>query len=254
MTGAPNSQANFGAALLDADAARPDAISDGHGGPAAKRFDVYRNNVAVSLADALETSFPVVRALVGDEFFRALAGAALRQYPPRSARMAEYGQDFPGFLADFPPVAQLPYLPDVARIENAMRRAYHAADIMAFGAGDLGQMGPEVFERTCFSLVPAVTILRSAYPFATIWLNHQPGAEQRPMAGAEDCLICRPEFDPWVHALPMGGFEFLSRMDGKTPLGAALAGLPDGFDFSQMLTLCLEQGILHIPAWATETT
>ena len=40
----------------------------------ARRFAVYRNNVAAGLIRALEARFPVTRRLVGDDFFRAMAG------------------------------------------------------------------------------------------------------------------------------------------------------------------------------------
>ena len=69
-----------------------------------------------------------MRKLVGDEFFAAMAGVFLRAHPPRSRMLMLYGDGLPAFLAEFPPVAQLGYLPDVARLEQAMRESYHAAD------------------------------------------------------------------------------------------------------------------------------
>ena len=64
------SQTTFQAAMLDPAAPVPTGLVNPDGAAASKRFDVYRNNVAVSLSDALEAAFPVVRKLVGDEFFR----------------------------------------------------------------------------------------------------------------------------------------------------------------------------------------
>lgn len=239
-----NDHSQFGAAILDADLAPPSPISDGHGGPAAKRFNVYRNNVAVSLADALEAAFPVVRALVGNEFFRALAGVALRQYPPRTPLMAEFGQDMPAFLESFPPVAQLPYLADVARIENAMRRAYHAADVSALDADMLSGMDPEGFAGTCFALAPAVSLIRSSFPAGTIWQINQDGAEKAQPQGPEDIMISRPEFDPFVDVLPLGAFDVLQACDGQTPLSQALEAAPDNFDFPATLGLLVQRGVL----------
>ena len=46
--------AQFVPALLDPEAAIPPGLVDRAGRAAGKRFDVYRNNVAVGLADALE--------------------------------------------------------------------------------------------------------------------------------------------------------------------------------------------------------
>ena len=111
-------QAGFARALLDPEFAVPEGIIDPNGKPAPKRFSVYRNNVASGLIKALEASFPVIRKLVGDEFFAAMAVVFARAHPPRSRLLAQYGDAFPDFLSRFPPVSHLGYLADVARLEH----------------------------------------------------------------------------------------------------------------------------------------
>jgi len=115
-------QSEFAAALLDPGAAVPAGVVDPWGAPAPKRFSVYRNNVASSLVRALEAAFPTVRKLVGDEFFAAMAGAFCLDHPPRSRMLMLYGDALPGWLESFPPVAHLGYLPDVARLDQAMAK------------------------------------------------------------------------------------------------------------------------------------
>ena len=65
-------QTEFRSAILDPDVARPAGLVDGQGRAAGRRFDVYRNNVAVSLSEALETAFPVIAKLVGATISRPL--------------------------------------------------------------------------------------------------------------------------------------------------------------------------------------
>ena len=91
------SQTDFTAALLNADLATPAGMVDYQGRPAGKRFDVYRNNVVVSLIDAMETAFPAIHKLVGDEFFKAMAGIYVRAHPPTTPMMMFYGEAFPEF-------------------------------------------------------------------------------------------------------------------------------------------------------------
>jgi len=91
-------QTEFRAALLDPASPSPEGVRNPDGMHATKRFDVYRNNVAVSLTDALETAFPVVNKLVGNDFFLAMAGAYLRAHPPKSPVMMFYGDEMPTFL------------------------------------------------------------------------------------------------------------------------------------------------------------
>ena len=114
-------QSRFRAALLDPGQPAPPGLTGSGGGPAARRFGIYRNNVTASLTEALRQSFPVVRALVGEDFFTAMAIAHLRAHPPASPLLMFYGQDMADFVAGFAPAQHLGYLPDVARLELALR-------------------------------------------------------------------------------------------------------------------------------------
>jgi hypothetical protein len=73
----------FAEALMDPARAPPPETRGREGRPDARRFAVYRNNVAVSLIGSLERRYPVTRRLVGDDFFRGMAGAfAAANKPP----------------------------------------------------------------------------------------------------------------------------------------------------------------------------
>jgi hypothetical protein len=106
----------------------PHGVTAHTGAPHARRFAVYRNNVVTGLIRTMKTRFPATERAVGDEFFAAMAHAFVTAHPPRSPILMTYGDDFPAFIAGFPPAADVPYLADVARIEAARTRAYHAAD------------------------------------------------------------------------------------------------------------------------------
>ena len=235
------SQTDFRAALLDAAQPQPEGLSDGKGRPAGRRYNVYRNNVAVSLTEALETGFPAVAKLVGAENFRNIAGLYLRQSPPESPRMMLYGEGFGDFLHGFAPLAKYPYLGDVARLEFALRESYHAADSTALDPAALG-IDPEALMASTLMLAPSLRLLRSPYPIVSLWrYNMEPGAP-KPTAEAQDALILRAEFDPEPHALPQGGAAFVEALMQGATLGAAYeAGLAqtDEFDLSAMLTLLL---------------
>ena len=121
-------QESFATALLDADRPVPGAVTSHTARAPRKRFAVYRNNVIVGLVAALRTQFPATERIVGEDFFAAMARVYVVTEPPRSPILVAYGDGFPGFIASFAPAAELPYLADVARLEVARTRAYHAAD------------------------------------------------------------------------------------------------------------------------------
>jgi hypothetical protein len=227
-------QPDFAAALLSADLPAPAGLEGPTGAPAGKRFDVYRNNVAVSLTEALETGFPVLRKLLGPEFFAAMAGVFLRRHPPASPVLFLYGARMPDFLSGFPPVAHLPYLADVARLELALRGAYHAADAVPLDPAALAALPPEALETTRLTFSPPVRLIRSDHPVHGIWAANCDPSAPRPRPGAQTAMVTRPGFDPLVDPLtPEDGALVARLMDGQ-PLGSAAE---PGGDLASVLSL-----------------
>lgn len=231
-------QATFAAALLDPEAAVPAGLVDPWGQAAPKRFSVYRNNVAGSLTRALEAAFPTVRKLVGDEFFVALAGVFLRAHPPRSRMLVLYGDEMPEFLERFQPVAGLGYLSDVARLDQAMRESYHAADSDPLPEAEFQRLIGEDIAGLRLRLAPSLRLVPSRWPVVSIWVaNHESG--RSPQAVAEDALILRPEFDPRPHVLPAGGAAFLAAVLAQRTLGEAVEVAGGALDLSAILALLI---------------
>jgi hypothetical protein len=135
----------------------------------AERFNIYRNNVTITLVGALRLTYPVVDKLVGSDFFEGAARAFVGQYPPRTACLDYYGDDFPDFLAAFPPAATLAYLVDVARLEWAVNVALHAPDAPALRPDALTDLAADEHDRVRFVPHPSVRLLAVRYPADAIW-------------------------------------------------------------------------------------
>ncbi|WP_163144423.1 DNA-binding domain-containing protein, partial [Arhodomonas sp. KWT] len=88
------------------------------------RLDIHRNNIHVSLVEALREAYPVTERLVGEAFFHAMARTYVADELPDSPVLLAYGAGFPAFIETFRAAAGLPYLPDVARLERARLEAY----------------------------------------------------------------------------------------------------------------------------------
>jgi hypothetical protein len=215
----------FAAALVDPALAPP-------GGARARRFGVYRNNVAVGLTRALEARYPVCRRLVGEAFFRALAGAFIAVHKPANAVLIHYGAQLPEFLRGFAPVADLPYLWEVAALENAWVEAYHAAEAEPLALAALGEVAPEKLDDLRFVAHPAARALRAQHPAAAIWDAHQGEGEPQPPASwaPQDALITRPHADVSVRVLPPRGYAFFAALRDGASLGEAAAPLIEAGD------------------------
>lgn len=159
----------FAAALTAPGRPVPEGVVGPDGLPSQRRFNVYRNNVLVSLIEALGQVYPAIGRLLGEEYFRAVAGEFVREFPPVSPVLLEYGEGFPDFLERFPPLQSYPYLGDVARLEWGWLRAYHAADASPLASERLSALSQQDLESLKFQLHPATVIVSSDWPIVSIW-------------------------------------------------------------------------------------
>eukprot|EP01037_Dinobryon_pediforme_P016328 gene16328-16505_t len=213
-----------------------------------RRFAIYRNNVVLSLAQALESRFPAAVSLVGEAFFRAMAKVFVRAHPPRSQLLATFGDEMPGFAANFAPAQEVPYLADVMRLEVAYSQAYHAADAKAATAQALQHLNENTLGSTCVVLHPAVRLLRSVHPVVRLWQMNTGLAPLEPIEDwqGEDGLITRPELDVFVSSLPKGGFEFLAVLQSGGSLSTAFEAafsVTETFDMAGALAGLITAGV-----------
>ncbi len=212
----------FIAAVLDPHQPVPAPIASAS--PAAdSRFAVYRNNVIASLSKALQTDYPVINTLVGAEFFQAMAGEFVRNHPPRTPMMMDFASEFPEFLESFEPVATLPYLADVSRIENALRQSYHAADSTGLTPDDLSALAPADLADAHVELAPSFRLLTSPWPVFSLWDDTTRGLRRDPPKTGQAVAITRKVHDPLPRLLVGGEWAFLASLMRGTSLGMALS-------------------------------
>src|SRR6202000_1754839 len=209
----------FATGLTDPTCPTPGGVMGPRGKGAVRRYNVYRNNVTVSLIDALVTIYPAVQRITGTEFFRAMARFHVRATPPTSPLLFEYGREFPAFIERYEYAQALPWLADIARIERAWLDAYHAADALPLPPNALAQVPADRLGDIVFAAHPATRIVRSKFPAVAIFATNRNEGPVTPLrsSDAEDALITRPELDVEVRRLPPGNATFLARLiDGET--------------------------------------
>jgi hypothetical protein len=243
---APDFAGRFSAALLSPDAPAPDLVTGPRGKRAEKRYNVYRNNVTVSLIAALSSIFPAVERITGADFFRAMARFHVRETPPASPLLFEYGQDFPDFIDRYEYAVDMPWLSDVARIERAWLDAYHAANAPALRAETLAAIPQENLGAATFRPHPATRVVSSGHPAVTIFaMNRGSGPVSRVDDHPEDGLITRLDDQVTVRLLPPGGAAFFNALLSGECLAAAVAAGLDAcaaFDLSAAIGEMIASG------------
>ena len=207
-----------------------------------RRHGMHRHHAGGGLVAALAERFPVVQRLVGEEFFRGMARAFVTQDPPRSPVPMQLGATFPAFIDGFDPVAAIPYLGDVARLELARSRAAHAADAASLSADDLASMPAAALADTRVTLHPSISVVASRHPIVSIWEAHHEAEAIAPVQSwtAETALVARPFHAVDLWRLPAGGGAFLTALArGMTVAQAAKTarGADAAFDIDANLAI-----------------
>ncbi|HYQ91310.1 MAG TPA: DNA-binding domain-containing protein [Candidatus Competibacteraceae bacterium] len=217
-----------------------------------RRLQVYRNNVRLSLTEALKAVYPVTQRLVGDGFFRYAAGRYIPLHPSTSGNLHDFGGHFPDFLATFEPAAKLAYLPDVARLEWAYHGVFHAAESVLLDLAALAVIPPERHGELKFTLHPAARLLASSFPILRIWQVNQADFAGDPTVdltegGIRLLLLRRENLEIELQALPPGEFALLQALaeqqDFATACERALVVQAD-LDLPTLFSRHVRQGTL----------
>lgn len=260
MTGLRELQADWRAAMLAGDPAalarsglarpEPDGPVRGDGIAPARRLGIHRNHFHLTLREALGNSFPTVKALVGADFFDALASRFVTAAPPAGPCLFEYGEGFAAFVEGSDLAGGLAYLPDVARLDWAFNTVFHAEDPPPFDPAVLNKVAPQDYPRLVLAMVPALALLRSDWPLAAIWQATQPDSPADARvdldAGPERLAVHRDDWNVVWRRLSVAEHDFLAvlRAGGTLARAAASAAERDtAFDLGPFLGWAVGAGL-----------
>jgi len=223
-------QDGFAAALVSGVAGRDTPGIRADGISPAQRLGFYRTNVFGNYVDALRATYVAVERLVGRGCFAYYAQRFVRETPSRSGNLNCYGSEFPDFLARSQIGAELPYLPDVARLEWLLDEVFFEADSPGVDLRWLSQVPPERYGDLIWRLHPACRLLASQYPVRRIWQMSRPEYEADAPAALNDAdtlLVRRDGFDPVVEAIASAEFALLDRLRAGARLEIACRAAQD---------------------------
>lgn len=196
------------------------------------RLKVYRNNIIGSLTDVMLATFPVMERLVGHEFLEMMARSFILENPPSHGCLSLYGDGFAEFIEGFELAKSLPYLPDIARLELALNKAYYADDDATLRAEDMAILTPEALGDLKLPLRNSVQLLRSRYPLTAIQefclAAEQNGALSLDQ-GEVRLMVFRPRLETQTLKLDEDEYLMLKALAEGHPLGHAVGNVLENF-------------------------
>jgi hypothetical protein len=191
----------------------------------AANLAVYRHNAAHSFRAALESSFPVLRRRVGEDYFRQLAFHYRQRHPSRSGDLQWVGRHFAPFLAEHLAGGDYLWLADLAALEWRCELAAIAEVTPGVDANVLAGLAPAELENLRFTLQPSLHHFESAFPVFTVWTLNQvenaPPVDQS--LGGEQGMILQGPDGVDVRTLSRPMYIWLAALRGGATLGDAVA-------------------------------
>jgi hypothetical protein len=226
-------------ALMQAVFRRSDEVI-GAASTIAEGLSNYRNNGSLNASRAMSLMFPTVFKLLGEDDFYPMAKRHWLAQPPQRGDWSQYGEGFGNWLAAHNPggvVDALPFLPDLARLDDALSRCQDAPDaITDLSSLALLEQDPATLRMVLHPSVAVLTLHHGVLAFRAAVLNDQPLIE--PLRQTTHALIARDGWRAKVQAIDAGGAALIRNvLSGATLLQAhdAATAIDPAFDVSAWL-------------------
>jgi hypothetical protein len=223
-----------------------------------KRLDIHVRHYEVSLTAALRDKFGACAWLVGADLVGAAARAYVHACPPRQLCIAEYGEDFPQFLANWSHAPALPYLESFAVLEWLVGHVSIAINHTPLAWHALGELGPELLLDAALTLQPGVRYLRATHGVDRLMTMYLNGIEpERFVLPATNTFIEVRGARGAVQLVALDGatFVFRTALASGSSIGDAAGRALDydtAFDPGTALRLLVQTGLVIDAAFTTE--
>ncbi len=210
-----DTQAAIRGAVVDKDAAAV-LLRLAGGGDRRYRLSIHQRHYEGSLVKVVRGRFSALEWLTGSAFMTAAATDFVRRHPPRRPCLAEYGEDFPHFLAARAGSAAMPWLAAAGALEWHVGTVSVAIDEPALGLDDFARSATSDLDHIVMTLQPGLAYTSAEWPVDELIRLHVDGAAPERLA-----------FDPenvWLEVRGARGNFLINRLDpGTHSFRAALA-------------------------------
>ena len=194
MLGLRELQAAFKRHLFEGDGGVADHIVSARGLDSEVRLAIYANAYGARLAEALETDYPALKALLGEAAFGVLCQAYVRAHPSAHPSLRWYGAGLTDFLRHDPAFGGRFYLGEISAFEWAFTEAFDGPNEPAADESVLSHVPPEAWPSVTVRLHPTVRRLHFEWNVIALWRTVKEGnpvPEPSRLGEPSDCLVWR---------------------------------------------------------------
>ncbi len=171
--------------LMRGDGSITDAIVDAPPLPTAARLGIYRNAYRIRLIEALDDTYPILHAVLGDEDFSALGERFVEAHPSVHRSIRWYGGELADFLRRCTPYDEQPIFAELALLEWTLAEVFDAADAESKPRSALSAIDASAWGDLAFEFHPSVRRLELHWNTAAVWQAMSRGEDPPDPARAE---------------------------------------------------------------------
>ena len=145
------------------------AIVDAPPLPTPERLGIYKNAYRVRLIEALDDTYPVLHAVLGDEVFVALGDAFIAQHASVHRSIRWYGAEIAEFLRRCSPYAEQPILAELALLEWTLAEVFDAADATPVPRAAFSAIEASAWSELHVEFQPSLRRLHFHWNTAAVW-------------------------------------------------------------------------------------
>lgn len=188
------------------------------------RLAVYEDGYPARIHDALADVHPALARLLGDAAFAALARRYAAAVPLASYNLNDAGAALVAFLADDELTDERSFLPDLAALEQAVARAFHAAEREPLDPATLG-WSVDDWAGAVLVFQPAVAVVTSRWRLLDVWAGTESEVGAPNDAAPYHLLIRRAGFVVRCEAIDTAEAAALRRLLAGDALDACTTAL-----------------------------
>ncbi len=182
------------------------------------RLGVYTGGYPARLREALLEAFPAVAKIVGDGSLASMVERYRPHVPTGWCNLNFVGRALPDFLLSDRLAEELPFLPDLARLEWCVVECFHARVGEPFDLATAASWELDDWASARIAFQPGVALVSSPWP-----IHELRAARKRERSEIDVELVGRPQ-SVWVYRQ---GFEVVTELLDEVEAGIA-QGLLEG--------------------------
>lgn len=137
--------------------------------PVSARLGIYHNAYRVRLIDALDDTYPILHAVLGDEMFVAMGQEFVAAHPSVYRSIRWYGRELCEFLSEHSPYAEQPILAELATLEWTLAEVFDAQDAESKPRAAFSAIDPSAWSGLTFEFHPSLRRLHFRWNTVAAW-------------------------------------------------------------------------------------